>query len=92
MRRALLTAFAGCLLAIGAMGEHVFVQVAPPRAVVDGRLVSAPGSAPGTFASAIMRLLAPERAAAIDENDALMAREWTVPLGEIPRGEARAAT
>jgi putative intracellular protease/amidase len=50
--------------------------VESPRAVVDGRLVSAPGSAPGTFASAILRLLAPEHGAAIDANDAMMAREW----------------
>lgn len=48
-----------------------------PRAVTAGRLVSAPGSAPGTFASAILRLVAPEHAAAIAENDAMMAREWT---------------
>ena len=47
-----------------------------PRAVTDGRLVSAPGSAPGTFASAILRLTAPVQAAAIDENAAMMAREW----------------
>lgn len=47
-----------------------------PRAVTDGRLVSAPGSAPGTFAGAILRLAAPDHAAAIDENAAMMAREW----------------
>ena len=46
------------------------------RAVTDGRLVSAPGSAPGTFASAILRLAAPDQAAAIDENEMRMAREW----------------
>ena len=46
------------------------------RAVTDGRLVSAPGSAPGTFTSAILRLTAPDHAAAIDENEAMMAREW----------------
>lgn len=47
-----------------------------PRAITDGRLVSAPGSAPGTFASAVLSLAAPGQAAAIAENDARMAREW----------------
>jgi putative intracellular protease/amidase len=52
------------------------LYVDSPAAVADGRLVSAPGSAPGTFASAVLRLLAPRQAAAIAENEALMAREW----------------
>jgi len=47
-----------------------------PRAVVDGRLVSAPGSAPGTFASAILKLVSPKHAADIAALDAQMAREW----------------
>ena len=48
-----------------------------PRAICDGRLVSAPGTAPGTFASEVLKLLAPEHVAAIMANDARMAREWT---------------
>jgi putative intracellular protease/amidase len=59
----------------GYAGADLYVDT--PRAVVGGRLVSAPGSAPGTFASTVLRLLAPEHEAAIAENDALMAREWT---------------
>ena len=42
-----------------------------------GGLVSAPGSAPATFASAMLRLVAPRHIDAIDANDALMAREWS---------------
>lgn len=60
----------------GYAGAEGYVDT--PRAVTAGRLVSAPGSAPGTFSSAILRLVAPEHAAAIGENDAVMAREWTV--------------
>ncbi len=48
-----------------------------PRAICDGRLVSAPGTAPGTFASEILKLLSPEHAAAIAANDARMALEWS---------------
>lgn len=48
-----------------------------PRAISDGRLVSAPGTAPGTFASEVLKILAPEHAAAIAANDARMAREWS---------------
>jgi putative intracellular protease/amidase len=59
----------------GYAGADSYVDT--PRAVTAGRLVSAPGSAPGTFCSAILRLVAPKHAAAIAENDAIMAREWT---------------
>lgn len=55
--------------------EH---YVDTPRAVTAGRLVSAPGSAPQTFCSAILRLAAPEQASLIADNDAMMAREWIV--------------
>lgn len=34
------------------------------------------GSAPGTFASQVLQLVAPAHRAAILENDAMMAREW----------------
>jgi hypothetical protein len=37
MRRTILTALAGCLLAISALNAQVIVQVRPPRAVVEVR-------------------------------------------------------
>lgn len=55
--------------------EH---YVDTPRAVSAGRLVSAPGSAPQTFCSAILHLAMPEHASLIADNDAMMAREWIV--------------
>ena len=48
-----------------------------PRAICDGRLVSAPGTAPGTFASEVLKLAAPEYAAEIAANHARMALEWS---------------
>ncbi len=50
-----------------------------PSAVSDDRLVTAPGSAPNTFASAILRLIRPEAAQTIVDNEALMQREWSGP-------------
>lgn len=49
-----------------------------PCAVRDGRLVTAPGPAPATFAAEIGRLLAPERAGEADAFIALCAREYSV--------------
>ena len=46
-----------------------------PRAVRDGRLVTAPGSAPGTFAIALEALY-PERGEQLTEMAALFAREY----------------
>jgi putative intracellular protease/amidase len=48
-----------------------------PRAVVDGRVVTAPGSAPGTFAAGVARLLAPDHGEEIEAFEALCAREWS---------------
>jgi len=45
-----------------------------PKAVTDGRLVTAPGSAPATFSAAICRLVAPE--GKHDEYLAMFAREF----------------
>ena len=42
----------------------------------DVRIVTVPGSAPNTFALAILRLVRPEAARAIAENEKLMRREW----------------
>jgi putative intracellular protease/amidase len=47
------------------------------HAVSDDLLVTAPGSAPNTFASAILRLVSPEAAQAIAENETRMRREWS---------------
>ncbi|HEX4742160.1 MAG TPA: DJ-1/PfpI family protein [Caulobacteraceae bacterium] len=55
-------------------GAALYEDVA--HAVSDDRLVTAPGSAPNTFASEILRQIRPEAAQAIAENEALMRREW----------------
>lgn len=47
-----------------------------PRAVTDGRLVSASGLAPVTFSAAIARLVAPEAGARHDEYVAMFAKEF----------------
>ena len=59
----------------GYVGAEGYVDT--PKAVCDGRLVSAPGTAPGTFSSQILRLVAPKHSKAILEQDAVMAREWS---------------
>jgi putative intracellular protease/amidase len=51
------------------------------RAVSNDRLVTAPGSAPNTFAASILRLIRPEAEQAIAENEALMRREWSPQAG-----------
>ncbi len=47
-----------------------------PHAVADDRVVSAPGTAPGTFACAVLGALLPERAETIAEMRTLFAREY----------------
>jgi len=47
-----------------------------PHAVADDRIVSAPGSAPGTFAVEFLAALMPEKNAQITEMRALFAREY----------------
>lgn len=46
-----------------------------PRAVADGRIVSAPGSAPASFATAFLETLYPEQTGQIAEMRALFSRE-----------------
>jgi putative intracellular protease/amidase len=46
------------------------------KAVTDGKLVTAPGSAPVTFSAAIARLVAPEAGDKHDEYVAMFAREF----------------
>jgi putative intracellular protease/amidase len=60
----------------GYAGEPLYQDV--PHAVVDGNLVSAPGSAPHTFAAAIARLAAPDRASAVAGYEAMAAAEWSL--------------
>jgi putative intracellular protease/amidase len=48
-----------------------------PSAVTDRGLVTAAGLAPGTFAGAILRMVAPEHAPAIAAHEKDMAREWS---------------
>lgn len=48
-----------------------------PHAVADGRIVSAPGSAPGTFALAFMKALYPEQEGQLAEMRTLFAREFS---------------
>jgi len=48
-----------------------------PHAVADGRIVSAPGSAPGTFTLAFLEALFPERAAHVTQMRQMFAREYS---------------
>jgi putative intracellular protease/amidase len=47
-----------------------------PHAVADGKIVSAPGSAPGTFAHQFLLTLFPEKQAELAEMRAMFAREY----------------
>jgi putative intracellular protease/amidase len=47
-----------------------------PHAVADGAIISAPGSAPGTFALEFMLALFPERQAQLAEMRAMFGREY----------------
>ena len=58
----------------GYAGDEHYQDV--PHAVADGAIVSAPGSAPGTFAVEFLAALMPEKNAQITEMRALFAREY----------------
>jgi len=47
-----------------------------PHAVADGKVVSAPGSAPGTFAHRFLQALFPEQQAELDEMVAMFGKEY----------------
>jgi putative intracellular protease/amidase len=47
-----------------------------PHAVSDGRIVSAPGSAPGTFALAFLGALYPDKAGELAEMRSMFSREY----------------
>lgn len=48
-----------------------------PRAVSGGRIISAPGSAPGTFATEFLGILYPEKSDNAAEMKAMFAKEYT---------------
>lgn len=50
-----------------------------PHAIADGNVVSAPGSAPGTFAHLFLRTLFPERRAQLDGMRAMFGKEYAEP-------------
>jgi putative intracellular protease/amidase len=60
----------------GYAGQENYRDV--PRAVSDGRVVSAPGSAPGTFAIEFLKALHPEQAAKVAEMKEMLVREYAV--------------
>ena len=60
--------------AAGYDGAAAYVDA--PWAVTGGRVVTAPGSAPGTFAVAVLRLAAPELGKSIDQYAAMLAAEY----------------
>jgi putative intracellular protease/amidase len=61
-------------VAPGYAGAEGYVDT--PKAVIDGKLVTAAGSAPVTFSAAICRLVAPEAGDKHDEYVAMFAREF----------------
>ncbi|AZO45780.1 glutamine amidotransferase [Mesorhizobium sp. M7D.F.Ca.US.005.01.1.1] len=58
----------------GYAGDSNYQDV--PYAVTDGKIVSAPGSAPGTFALAFLKTLYPERANDLAQMRTLFAKEY----------------
>lgn len=67
--RDFLTAHAG-----GYAGAERYVET--PRAVRDNGVVTAPGSAPGSFSIEVLRLVAPDQPEAIDGYAAMLAAEY----------------
>ena len=47
-----------------------------PHAVADGRIISAPGSAPGTFATEFLRILHPDKGEQIEGMKAMFSKEY----------------
>ncbi|MER9950237.1 DJ-1/PfpI family protein [Mesorhizobium sp. M0047] len=58
----------------GYAGASLYQDV--PHAVADGKVVSAPGSAPGTFALAFLKSLYPERGSDLAQMRTLYAKEY----------------
>lgn len=61
----------------GYAGSEHYVDT--PKAVSDGKVVSASGLAPVTFAAAVARLVAPEAEELIAGYEAMFAREFSAP-------------
>ncbi|MER8448134.1 DJ-1/PfpI family protein [Mesorhizobium sp. M1066] len=59
---------------VGYAGDSLYQDV--PHAVADGKIVSAPGSAPGTFALAFLKTLYPERGSDLVQMRTLFAKEY----------------
>ncbi|MGE4249679.1 MAG: DJ-1/PfpI family protein [Parvibaculaceae bacterium] len=59
----------------GYRGQENYRDV--PHAVADGRIVSAPGSAPGTFAVEFLKALHPDQSEKVAEMKAMFVREYT---------------
>jgi putative intracellular protease/amidase len=57
------------------IGQEHYQDV--PHAVADGRIVTAPGSAPGTFAHLFLSALYPEKASEVAEMKAMFAKEYS---------------
>lgn len=60
-------------------GSERYLDV--PHAVADGKIVSAPGSAPGTFAIAFLNALFPDQAGQLGEMRAMFSREYGTAAG-----------
>jgi len=60
--------------AAGYGGTARYVET--PRAVSDGGVVTAPGSAPGSFSLAVLRLVVPDQGEAIDGYAKMLAAEY----------------
>lgn len=58
----------------GYLGQENYRDV--PHAVADGRIVSAPGTAPGTFAVEFLNVLHPDQSAKVAEMKAVFAKEF----------------
>lgn len=58
----------------GYAGDSLYQDV--PHAMADGKIVSAPGSAPGTFALAFLKTLYPERGSDLARMRTLFAKEY----------------
>lgn len=56
-------------------GNQLYRDV--PHAVADGRVISAPGSAPGTFAIEFLKKLHPDKADTVAEMKAMFGKEYT---------------
>ena len=64
----------------GYAGSELYVDV--PHAVADNRLVTAPGSAPGTFAKTFLEVRYPDQQEQLTEMGAIFAKEYS---GAMPR-------